>query len=82
MSRGRVAADADRRDEAGRALAGLLVLAVVAFDQLRAFDVVDLVVLVARIGDPAAGEAHQAALGDRLALPCRFMCGNPRLFLT
>jgi hypothetical protein len=53
-------------DQAGGALAGGLV-ALVAFDELGAGYVMDFVVLVAKVGHPAAGEDHQASSVDGFA---------------
>src|SRR5262249_9354403 len=41
--------------------------AVVTFDQLRTLDVVNLVVLVTRIGHPSPGECHQTSAVNGLA---------------
>src|SRR5262249_18840078 len=62
-----VSPDTDGGYQAGRRRAGAVVLAVVTLDELGAGNVVDLVVLVARICHPAAGEGHDAAFADRLA---------------
>src|SRR6185436_3090861 len=57
-----------RGDETARRRTGLVVETVVALDQLRAGDVVNFIVLVTGVGDPAAGEYHDAAAGDCFAL--------------
>jgi hypothetical protein len=61
---GRMTADADGGDKAAGGRPGRVSLAVVALNELGASDVVNFVMLVTRVGDPAASEGHDAAPGN------------------